>query len=86
MRRREEHEDARQVSRDITKTEQYVTSMRLRKKLEMLFAPLKRILGLGRLQLRRPCGANDEIRLAAIAQNLRKLANIFPPPQQMRQV
>jgi len=25
----------------------------------MLFAHLKRILGLGRLRLRRPCGAND---------------------------
>ena len=39
---REEHEDARQVARDISKTDQYVISMKLRKKVEMLFAHLKR--------------------------------------------
>ncbi len=58
-------------------------SMKLRKKVEMFFAHLKRILELGRLQLRAPCGAKDEFLLAAIAQNLRKLAKIFPAPQQM---
>ncbi|WP_100269083.1 IS1182 family transposase [Epibacterium ulvae] len=79
---REEHEGARQIARDIAKTKQYVVSMRLRKKVEMLFAHLKRILGLGRLRLRGPCGANDEFLLAATAQNLRKLAKIFPAPQQ----
>ncbi|MBB4175573.1 hypothetical protein GGR93_003366 [Sulfitobacter noctilucicola] len=50
----------------------------------MLIAYLKRILWLGRLRLRGPCGANDEFLLAATAQNLRKLAKIFPAPQQMR--
>lgn len=77
---REEHEDARQVARDIAKTDAYVTSMRLRKKVEMLFAHLKRILGLGRLRLRGPCGASDEFLLAATAQNLRRLAKTFPLP------
>ncbi len=43
---REEHEDARQVARYIAKTKQYDISMKLRKKVEMLFAHLKRILGL----------------------------------------
>ncbi len=81
---REEHEDARQVARDIAKTRQYDISMKLRKKVEMLFAHLKRILGLGRLRLRGPSGANDEFLLAATAQNLRKLAKIFPAPQQTR--
>jgi len=81
---REEHEDARQVARDIAKTKQYDISMKLRKKVEMLFAHLKRILGLGRLRLRGPCGANDEFLLAATAQNLRRLAKIFPAPQKMR--
>ncbi len=81
---REEHEDARQVARDLAKTKQYEISMKLRKKVEMLFAHLKRILGLGRLRLRGPCGANDEFLLAATAQNLRKLAKIFPAPQQKR--
>lgn len=81
---REEHEDARQVARDLAKTDEYVIAMRLRKKVEMLFAHLKRILGVGRLRLRGPCGANDEFLLAATAQNLRKLAKIFPAPQQTR--
>ena len=81
---REEHEDARDVARAIRKTKQYKVSAKLRKKVEMLFAHLKRILGLGRLRLRGPCGANDEFLLAATAQNLRKLAKIFPAPQQMR--
>jgi IS5 family transposase len=80
---REEHEDARQVAREIAKTPQYDISMKLRKKVEMLFAHLKRILGLGRLRLRGPCGANDEFLLAATAQNLRKLAKIFPAPQKL---
>ena len=50
----------------------------------MLFAHLKRILGLGRLRLRGPCGDNDEFLLAATAKNLRKLAKIYPAPQQTR--
>lgn len=81
---REEHVDARQIACDIAKTEQYAVSMKLRKKVEMLFAHLKRILGLNRLRLRGPCGANDEFLLAATAQNLRKLAKILPAPQQPR--
>jgi Transposase DDE domain len=48
------------------------TSRRLRKKIEMLFAHLKRVLKLGRLRLRGPNGARDEFTLAATtAQNLR---------------
>src|SRR3954452_13399444 len=43
-----------------------------RKKVEMLFAHLKRILKLDRLRLRGPNGARDEFHLAATAQNLRK--------------
>lgn len=50
----------------------------------MLLAHLKRILGLGRLRLRGPCGANYKFLRAATAQNLRKLAKIFPAPQQTR--
>ena len=44
----------------------------------------KRILGLRRLRLRGPCGANDKFLLAAAAQNFRKLAKIFPAPQKPR--
>ncbi len=76
------HEGARDMARDIAKTDAYETSRRNRKKVEMLFAHLKRILKLGRLRLRGPTGASDEFLLAATAQNLRKLAKLRskPPP------
>ena len=73
------HEGARDMARHIAKTDAYVTSRRERKKVEMLFAHLKRILKLDRLRLRGPCGARDEFHLAAAAQNLRKLAKLIPP-------
>jgi transposase len=75
------HEGARDMARDIAKTDAYRTSRRQRKKVEMLFAHLKRILRLDRLRLRGPCGAHDEFLLAATAQNLRKLAKLIPMPQ-----
>lgn len=81
---REEHEDAREVARNIAKTKQYVISMRLRKEVEMLFAHLNRILGLEWLRLSGPSGANDDFLLAATAQLLRKLAKVFPAPLQTR--
>lgn len=81
---REEHEDARDFARLALKAGFNPKAQAKRKKVEMLFAHLKRILHLGRLRLRGPCGAKDEFTLAATAQNLRKLAKIFPAPQQMR--
>jgi hypothetical protein len=77
------YENARDVARDIAKTEAYVTSRRERKKIEMLFAHLKRILRLDRLRLRGPFGAQDEFLLAATVQNLRKLAKLIPLPAPM---
>ena len=68
------HETAREVARRFSKTAEYLQSRRDRKKIEMLFAHLKRILKLDRLRLRGPTGAHDEFTLAAAAQNLRKLA------------
>ena len=68
------HESARDVARDIAKTDAYKQSRKDRKKVEMLFAHLKRILKLDRLRLRGPNGAHDEFLLAAIAQNLRRMA------------
>ncbi len=76
------HEGARDLARDIATTDAYVTSRRERKKVEMLFAHLKRILKLVRLRLRGPNGAKDEFLLAATAQNLRKMAKIIPMPTQ----
>jgi hypothetical protein len=74
------HEAARDKARTIAKTEAYAVSRRERKKVEMLFAHLKRILRLDRLRLRGPSGAKDEFLLAATAQNLRKLAKLIPLP------
>ena len=79
---RDLHEDVRDVARALAKTEAFERSRRYRKRVEMLFAHLKRILRLGRLRLRGPGGAQDEFTLAAIAQNLRRLAKLVvrPPP------
>ena len=76
------YEEARDVARALAKTEAYEQSRRERKRVEMLFAHLKRILKLGRLRLRGPRGAQDEFTLAAIAQTLRRLAKLVvrPPP------
>lgn len=74
------HEEARDVARALAKTEAFEQSRRDRKRVEMLFAHLKRILKLGRLRLRGPRGAQDEFTLAAIAQNLRRLAKLTAQP------
>jgi transposase len=68
------HERSREVARAIADTPQYKQSRRDRKKVEMLFAHLKRILKLDRLRLRGLTGAHDEFLLAATAQNLRRMA------------
>jgi transposase len=76
------YERARDIARSLAGTEAFEQSRRERKRIEMRFAHLKRILRLGRLRLRGPCGAQDEFTLAAIAQNLRRLAKLIadPPP------
>jgi len=68
------YEDARDVARTVCTTPAYAQSRRDRKKVEMLFAHLKRILKLDRLRLRGIRGAHDEFLLAAAAQNLRRMA------------
>jgi hypothetical protein len=76
------YEEARDVARAIARSEAFERSCRDRKRIEMLFAHLKRILRLGRLRLRGPRGAQFEFTLAAIAQNLRRLVKLIarPPP------
>ena len=73
------HESARDVARDVAKTDGYKQSRKDRKKVEMLFAHLKRILKLDRLRLRGPSGAHDEFLLAATVQNLRRMAKWLCP-------
>lgn len=74
------YEPARDVARAIAKTAAFEQTRRDRKKVEMLFAQLKRILRMGRLRLRGPAGAQFEFTLAAIAQNLRRLAKLTLHP------
>lgn len=74
------HEDARDLARVLATTEAYAQSRRERKKVEMLFAHLKKIMRFERLRLRGPTGAQNEFLLAATVQNLRKLAKLVPTP------
>lgn len=83
---RSAQEPARDVARAVGKTEAYRHSRRERKKVEMLFAHLKRILKLGQLRLRGPSGAHDEFLLAATAQNLRRMAKKLLQPRQDMQL
>lgn len=72
------YEEARQIARNLSHTEKFTVSRRKRKKVEMLFAHLKRNLGFTRLRLRGLRGASDECILAATAQNLKRLAKLVP--------
>ena len=67
------------MARQIATTPAYERSCRERKKVEMLFAHLKRIMKLDKLRLRGFSGANDEFLLAATAQNLRRMAKWMMP-------
>ncbi len=58
------YEEARDVARALAKTKAFEQSRRDRKRVEMLFVHLKRILRLGRLRLRGPRGAQFEFTLA----------------------
>jgi transposase len=68
------YEKSRNVARKVADTAAYKQSRNDRKKVEVLFAHLKRILKLDRLRLRGRRGARDEFLLAATAQNLRRMA------------
>lgn len=73
------YEPARDFARAIAQTETYQQSRKDRKKVEMLFAHMKRILKLDRLRLRCLNGAQDEFLLTATAQNLRRMAKWLAP-------
>ncbi len=76
---REEPEDVRGVARECVASE---VCRKIagpgRRQVERLLGHLARILGLGRLRLRGPCGAGDEFTLAATARNLRTPAKLRP--------
>ena len=79
---RSRYESSREVARRIAQTPDYKKTRRQRKKVEMLFAHMKRILKLDRLRLRGMSGAHDEFLLTATVQNLRRMAKLLsqPPP------
>lgn len=78
---RDVNEHGRNHARALAGTQAFEDSSRRRKKIEMLFAHLKRQLGFDRLRLRGPTGARDEFLLAATVQNLRRLARLASPRQ-----
>jgi hypothetical protein len=73
---RDLNEDVRDSVRALANTEAFQNSSRERKKVEMRFAHMKRILKLDRLRLRGLSGARDEVLLTATAQNLRRLVKL----------
>jgi transposase len=78
---RDINEDVRDRVRALASTTAFQQSRRERKKVEMRFAHMKRILRLDRLRLRGLNGVRDEVLLTATAQNLRRLAKlIYRPP------
>ena len=80
--RRSIYESSRDVARAIALTPAYKKTRRQRKKVEMLFAHMKRILKLDRLRLRGMSGAHDVFLLTATVQNLRRMTKLLsqPPP------
>jgi transposase len=82
---RDVNQDARDYTQALMQTEAYEVSRGERKKIERLFGEAKTNLSLTRLRLRGLAGARDEFLLAAIVQNLKRLAAIVavPPPRPM---
>ena len=76
---RDLNEDVRDRVRALADTEAFQQSRRERKKVEMRFAHMKRILRLDRFRLRGLSGVRDEVLLTATAQNLRRLCQAHLP-------
>lgn len=72
------HEPARERAKARMDTPAFRLSMRLRRRVERLFACVKRHDGLTRLRLRGLRGADEQFLLAATARNLRRMARDVP--------
>jgi hypothetical protein len=77
---RDIYKKARQWRGPLAKTEAFERSRRDSKRIAMLLAHLKRTFRLSPMRLRGPCGV--EFTLAAMAQNLRRLAKLVDRPRQ----
>jgi transposase len=82
------YETARDVVRSLAQTPAYEQSRKDRKKVEVLFAHMKRILKMDRLRLRGLTGAKDEFLLTATVQNLRRMVKYLGtgPPRPLAAV
>ncbi len=74
-------EEARDLARSLAETDAFQVARARRKKVEMLFAHMKRHLKLTRLRLRDLKGAAEEFLLTATAQNLKHLVKLQPASQ-----
>jgi Transposase DDE domain len=74
------NETARQRARDLWTTPEFEQAQRQRKKVEALFAELKRHIGLRRLRLRRLKFVREQFFLAATAQNIKRLIRFLTRP------
>jgi Transposase DDE domain len=83
---RDLNDDVRERVRALANTEAFQQSRRERKKVEMRFAHMKRILRLDRLRLRGLPGARDEVLLTATAQNLRRRPSFSTVPRHLCQL
>ena len=72
----DKYEIVRDFARRCTASDFNSKAQARRKKVEMLFAHLTRILGHGGFRLCGPCGVQDEFILAATTQNLRKVVKL----------
>jgi len=72
------YESACDMARDIARSDAGRMARKQLKKIEMLFARLKRIMRLDRWRPGGPNCARDEFHLSAAAQNLRKLGKLIP--------
>ncbi len=79
------YEASRDVARKLVDTPAYQQSRKDRKKVEILFAHMKRILKLDRLRLRGLSGAADEFLLVATVQNLRRMVKYMAKTRQCQQ-
>jgi hypothetical protein len=71
---RDPNEAARDYARSLAGTPEFEQSANKRKKVEMRFGHLKTHHRFDQMRLRGLSGASDEFHLAAIAQNLKKMA------------
>jgi DDE family transposase len=70
----------RQRARELANTREFAHAQRQRKKVEALFAELKKQIGLRRLRLRRLKFVREQFFLAAVAQKIKRLVRFLSQP------